>query len=244
MDSTQALRILRSDAIIFEQLFDEQSSTLSYIVGDVAGGDAVIIDPVDHQLERDLALLGKHRLTLRYTLETHAHADHITSSGLLRQRTGALAAAPFNCGVTPADMHLEEGVTLTIGSETLKVIETPGHTAGSICYLWRDAVFTGDTLFIGGCGRTDFQGGSAADLYDSITQRLFSLPETTLIYPAHDYKGNRVSTIGAEKLTNPRLAGKSRDEFIALMNGLNLPKPMMLDAAVAANRNLGLPQGG
>lgn len=230
-----------ADAIIFEQLFDEQSFTLTYIVADVATKHALIIDPVDHQIERDLAFLERHGLALRYTLETHAHADHITSAGLLRQRTGALSAAPFNCGVAPADLHLEEGAAISIGSETLKVIETPGHTAGSICYLWRDAVFTGDTLFIGSCGRTDFQGGSAGDLYDSITQKLFSLPDATLVYPGHDYKGNRVSTIGVEKRTNPRLAGKGRDEFITLMNALDLPKPTMMDIAVPANRNLGLP---
>lgn len=229
---------------IFEQLFDEQSCTLTYIVGDAGTRDAVIIDPVDHQIERDLAWLNNHGLTLRYTLETHAHADHITSAGLIRQRTGALAAAPFHCGVTPADLHLEEGVTISIGGEALKVIETPGHTAGSICYLWRDAAFTGDTLFIGGCGRTDFQGGNAGDLYDSITQKLFALPDDTRVYPGHDYKGQRVSTIGAEKRSNPRLARKSRDEFITLMNSLNLPKPTMIDIAVPANRNLGLPQGG
>jgi len=233
-----------ANANVFEQLFDEQSSTLTYILGDTAGGSGVIIDPVDHQLERDLAALRKHGLRLKYTLETHAHADHITSSGLLRQRTGALAAAPFHCGVTPADLHLEEGATISFGSETLRVIETPGHTVGSICYLWRNAVFTGDTLLIGGCGRTDFQGGSAGDLYDSITRKLFSLPDATLVYPGHDYRGNRVSTIEEEKRSNPRLAGKSRDEFIAIMAGLNLPKPKLIDVAVAANQNLGLPQGG
>ncbi|MDD5250249.1 MAG: MBL fold metallo-hydrolase [Rhodocyclaceae bacterium] len=230
-------------AIIFEQLFDERSSTLTYIVGDVASGEALIIDPVDHQIERDLAVLASRGLTLRYTVETHAHADHVTSAGLLRQRTGALAAAPFHCGVAPADLHLEEGVVISIGGETLKTIETPGHTAGSVCYLWRDAVFTGDTLFIGGCGRTDFQGGSAGDLYDSVITRLFSLPDATRVYPGHDYQGRRVSTIGVEKRTNPRFAGKSRDEFIALMNGLHLPKPALMDVAVPANRNLGLPPG-
>ena len=229
---------------LFEQLFDETSSTLTYIVGDVASSEAIIIDPVDHQIERDLAVLARHGLKLKYTLETHTHADHITSSGLLKARTGARAAAPFNCGVTPADIHLEEGAALRIGAETLRVIETPGHTAGSICCLWRDAVFTGDTLFIGGCGRTDFQGGSASELYDSITRRLFALPDATRVYPGHDYKGNRVSTIGVEKRTNPRVAGKTLEEFTALMAALNLPKPELIDIAVPANRNLGLPQGG
>jgi glyoxylase-like metal-dependent hydrolase (beta-lactamase superfamily II) len=229
---------------IFEQLFDEASSTLTYLIGDARTREAVLIDPVDTQAERDLAALARHGLALRCTVETHAHADHITSAGVLRTRTGSRAAAPFNCGIDPADLHLEDGVEISFGGERLRVIETPGHTAGSICLLWRDAVFTGDTLFIGGCGRTDFQGGSATDLYDSITLRLFALPDGTRVYPGHDYKGNRVSTIGAEKRTNPRLAGKTRDEFIALMNGLDLPRPKLIDVAVPANRLLGLPHGG
>lgn len=227
--------------MVFEQLFDEASSTLTYIIGDAVSGEAAIFDPVEEQLERDMAALQRLGLKLKYTVETHAHADHITSAGVLRQRTGAKAAAPFNCGVTPADIHLEESSTLKLGAEIIRVLETPGHTAGSVCYLWRDLVLTGDTLFIGGCGRADFQGGDAGELYDSITQKLFTLPDDTRVYPGHDYKGNRVSTIGAEKRTNPRLAGKSRTEFIALMGALNLPKPKLIDVAVPANRNLGLP---
>ncbi len=227
--------------MVFEQLFDETSSTLTYIIGDAVSGEAAIFDPVEEQLERDLAALNRLGLKLKYTVETHAHADHITSAGVLRQRTGAKAAAPFNCGVTPADIHLEESSTLKLGAEIIRVLETPGHTAGSVCYLWRDLVLTGDTLFIGGCGRADFQGGDAGELYDSITQKLFTLPDETRVYPGHDYKRNRVSTIGEQKRTNPRLAGKSRAEFIALMGALNLPKPKLIDVAVPANRNLGLP---
>lgn len=231
-------------APVFEQLFDPVSSTLTYILADGATLDAVIIDPVDTLVERDLEVLARLGLKLKCTVETHAHADHITSAGTLRARTGALAAAPFNCGIEPADLHLEEGARIQFGAETLQVIETPGHTAGSICLLWRDAVFTGDTLFIGGCGRSDFQGGSAADLFDSITQRLFTLPADTRVYPGHDYKGNRVSTIGTEVRTNSRLAGKTREEFIALMNALDLPAPKLIDVAVPANRKLGLVHGG
>ena len=227
--------------MVFEQLFDETSSTLTYIIGDAVSGEAAIFDPVEEQLERDMAALQRLGLKLKYTVETHAHADHITSAGVLRQRTGAKAAAPFNCGVTPADIHLEESSTLKLGAEVIRVLETPGHTAGSVCYVWRDLVLTGDTLFIGGCGRADFQGGDAGELYDSITQKLFTLPDETRVYPGHDYKGNRVSTIGEQKRTNPRLAGKSRAEFIALMGALNLPKPKLIDVAVPANRNLGLP---
>jgi glyoxylase-like metal-dependent hydrolase (beta-lactamase superfamily II) len=234
---------------VFEQLFDEESSTLTYILGDPVTCSAVIIDPVDHHIERDLAVLARHGLSLAYALETHAHADHITSSGLLARRTGAKTATPFHCSVTACDLRLFDGDEVRFGGERLEVLHTPGHTEGSVCYLWRgaqldqvrNAVFTGDTLFIGGCGRADFQGGNAGELYDSITDSLFTLPEETRVYPAHDYKGNRVSTIGEEKRNNPRLAGKSRDEFIALMNGLNLPKPRLIDVAVPANRNLGLP---
>jgi glyoxylase-like metal-dependent hydrolase (beta-lactamase superfamily II) len=237
---------------IFEQLFDEESSTLTYILGDPAQGAAVIIDPVDRHIERDLAELKRLGLTLAYALETHAHADHITSAGLLAQRTGAKTATPFHCGVGPSDQRLFDGDEIPFGSERLQVLHTPGHTQGSVCYLWRgaaddtvrNAVFTGDTLFIGGCGRADFQGGDPGELYDSITGTLFGLADTTRVYPGHDYKGNRVSTIATEKANNPRLAGRSRDEFIDLMNKLNLPRPKLIDVAVPANRNLGLPHGG
>lgn len=230
---------------VLEQLFDEESSTLTYVLGDPVSGEAVIIDPVDHNVERDLAVLARHGLRLVVALETHAHADHITSAGVLRQRTGARAATPFHCGAGAADLRLFEGDRVGFGKQSLLVLQTPGHTPGSVCYLWHrprgDCVFTGDTLLISGCGRTDFQGGDPGELYDSITSELFSLPDATLVYPAHDYKGQRVSTIGAEKRDNPRLAGKTRVEFIALMNALDLPKPKMMDIAVPANRNLGLP---
>jgi glyoxylase-like metal-dependent hydrolase (beta-lactamase superfamily II) len=200
---------------------------------------------VDHNVERDLAVLARHGLRLVVALETHAHADHITSAGVLRQRTGARAATPFHCGAGAADLRLFEGDRVGFGKQSLLVLQTPGHTPGSVCYLWHrprgDCVFTGDTLLISGCGRTDFQGGDPGELYDSITSELFTLPDATLVYPAHDYKGQRVSTIGAEKRDNPRLAGKTRVEFIALMNALDLPKPKMMDIAVPANRNLGLP---
>ena len=240
---------------VFEQLFDEESSTLTYILGDPVSCTAVIIDPVDRHIERDLAVLARHGLSLAYALETHAHADHITSAGLLARRTGAKTATPFHCSVRACDLRLFDGDEVRFGSERLEVLHTPGHTEGSVCYLWRgaaqeggpdrvrNAVFTGDTLFIGGCGRADFQGGDAGELYDSITGTLFKLPDETRVYPAHDYKGNRVSTIGQEKRDNPRLANKTREEFIVLMNELKLPRPKMIDVAVPANRNLGLPHG-
>lgn len=236
---------------IFEQLFDEESSTFTYILGDPVSCTAVIIDPVDRHVERDLGVLRRFGLSLAYALETHAHADHITSAGVLAQRTGAKTATPFHCGAGASDQRLFDGDEIRFGSERLEVLHTPGHTTGSVCYFWRgaredqvrNAVFTGDTLFIGGCGRADFQGGDAGELYDSITGTLFALADDTRVYPGHDYKGNRVSTIGREKAENPRLAGKSRDEFITLMNNLNLPRPKLIDIAVPANRNLGLPHG-
>ncbi len=224
------------------QLFDAVSSTFTYILAAPGSDAAVIIDPVDQHVERDLAHLERLGLRLEYILETHAHADHVTSAGRLRQLTGARAAVPSGCGIPPAEVQLQDGDVVHFGgNETIAVIHTPGHTAGSMCYAWRGNVFTGDTLLIDGCGRTDFQGGSAQALYDSITQKLFALPDATRVWPGHDYKGQSVSTIGWEKTHNARVAGRSRDDFVTLMNGLKLPQPKLIDIAVPANRNLGLP---
>lgn len=227
------------------QSFDPESSTFTYILCGPGSSDAVIIDPVDRQWQRDLQQLERLNLRLVYVLETHAHADHVTSARRLCQLTGAKAAAPSGCGIAPANVQLEDGDTLRFGdSEEIRVLHTPGHTAGSMSFIWRGNAFTGDTLLIDGCGRTDFQGGSAPALYDSVTQKLFTLPDTTLVWPAHDYKGRSASTIGWERRNNSRLADRSKDSFIELMNNLNLPKPKLLDIAVPANRNLGLPHGG
>lgn len=223
-----------------QQFFDTTSSTFTYLVADPITRDAVIIDPVDSHLDAYLLLFEREGLTLRYALETHAHADHVTSSGLLCQRTGAKAGAPVHCGILPADLQLEDGAAIHFGSEIIRAVHTPGHTAGSMSYLWRDCVFTGDALLIGGCGRTDFQSGDAGTLYDSVTGRLFTLPDATRVYPAHDYQGRSVSTIGEEKRGNPRFVGKTREEFIRLMDSLDLPKPVLIDVAVAANQRLGL----
>nr|WP_314542927.1 MBL fold metallo-hydrolase [uncultured Massilia sp.] len=223
------------------QLFDAVSSTFTYILAGPENGEAVIIDPVDQHWERDLAHIERLGLRLAYVVETHAHADHVTSAGRLRQLTGAKAAVPSGCGIPPAEVQFNDGDALRFGDgETIDVIHTPGHTAGSMCYLWRGNLFSGDTLLIGGCGRTDFQGGSAAALYDSVTSKLFALPDGTRVWPGHDYKGQSVTTIGWEKRHNARLAGKSREEFVALMAELKLPQPKMIDVAVPANRNLGL----
>lgn len=221
------------------QLFDAASSTFTYVIVDPQTRDAVIIDAVDRAFDTYSELIARERLRLRYVLETHTHADHITAAGRLRERTGAKAAAPLACGIVAADLQLEDGEELRFGGETLRALHTPGHTAGSMSFLWRDCVFTGDSLLIGGCGRTDFQSGDAGALYDSITNKLFTLPDATVVYPAHDYNGRTSSTIGRERRTNPRLAGRSRDAFIRVMAELDLPRPAFIERAVPANRRLG-----
>ena len=227
--------------MIFKQLFDTETWTYTYLIADPVSKEAAFIDPVNTHIDEYIALLESHGLQLKYTLETHVHADHITASGLLRQRLGAQTAVSHLCGAATADVQIQDGDIFTLGeSEHIKVIATPGHTRGSISFLWRDRLFTGDSLFIGGCGRTDFQGGDPGALYDCITQRLFTLPDDTLVYPGHDYQQRWVSNIMQERTTNPRLAGKSRDEFIEIMNNLNLPKPRLIDEAVPANRYCGL----
>jgi glyoxylase-like metal-dependent hydrolase (beta-lactamase superfamily II) len=226
------------------QLFDTESATMSYILNVPGTQAAVIIDPVDHNLARDLAHIERLGLKLDYVLETHAHADHVTSAGRLRQLTGAKACVPSGCGIPAAEVQLHDGDVIRFGEdETIRVLHTPGHTAGSMCYLWRGNVFTGDTLLIDGCGRTDFQSGSAGDLYDSAMDKLFKLPDATRVWPGHDYKGQSVSTIGWEKRHNARLANRSRADFIDLMAKLNLPRPKLIDMALPANQNLGLPHG-
>ncbi|MGZ8135871.1 MAG: MBL fold metallo-hydrolase [Methylococcaceae bacterium] len=227
--------------MIFKQLFDQETWTYTYLIADPFTGDAVFIDPVNTHINNYIAMLEEHGLKLKYSLETHVHADHITASGLLRQRLGAQTAVSQLCGADTADIQIQDGDIFEFADgEQIKVIATPDHTRGSISFLWRDRVFTGDSLFIGGCGRTDFQGGDPGALYDCITQRLFTLPDETLVYPGHDYQGRWVSSIVQERTTNPRLAGKTREEFIEIMNNLNLPKPRLIDEAVPANRYCGL----
>ncbi|WP_420996148.1 MBL fold metallo-hydrolase [Cupriavidus sp. 30B13] len=235
----------------FHQLFDETSSTYTYLLIDAATREALLIDPVDRQLGRDLALLAATGATLKWVVETHAHADHITSAGHVAQQTGARTAAPSGCDIRPAQMQLIDGDTLRFGAQVLRALHTPGHTAGSMSYLWEEStpagpvrrVFTGDALLIDGCGRTDFQSGDAGTLYDSLTTRLFALPADTVVYPAHDYKGRTDSTIGHERAHNSRVAGRTRAQFVEMMGQLNLPKPRLIDVAVPANRRLGLREG-
>lgn len=228
--------------MIFRQLFDTESSTYTYFLADEESREAIFIDPVGSHVEDYLKLLETHGCQLKYSLETHVHADHVTGSGLLRQRTSAQTGVNQQCGAVSADMQLQHGDSLTFGKHTIQVIATPGHTPGSTSFLISNRVFTGDALLINGCGRTDFQGGDAGAQYDGIMQRLFTLPDETLVYPGHDYNGKRVSCIGQERSINPRLAGKSREEFIHIMNSLNLPKPKLIDIAVPANRMCGIPE--
>ncbi len=222
------------------QLFDPASSTYTYVLFDQLSRDALLIDPVDEQIDRDLATLREYGLKLVWTVETHAHADHITSAGRLAELAGAKTAAPLGCGIGTAGVQLQDGDTLKFGGEVLKALHTPGHTAGSMSFLWRNHVFTGDTLLINGCGRTDFQSGSAEALYRSLTQVLFALPDDTIVWPGHDYQGRSCSSIGREKTTNARVAGKSEAEFVALMDSLQLPRPRRIDEAVPANLSSGL----
>jgi uncharacterized NAD(P)/FAD-binding protein YdhS/glyoxylase-like metal-dependent hydrolase (beta-lactamase superfamily II) len=231
--------ILQS-TLLFRQFFDPESSSYTYLIADRKTGDAVLVDPVLEQVDRDLQSLDDLGLKLRYCLETHLHADHITGAGKLRQKTGCQVIVPQNTAVTKADRSLVGGEILEVGSVIIEAIFTPGHTASHIAYLVNKThLLTGDALFIRGCGRTDFQGGDPGTLYDVVTQRLFTLPDDTLVYPAHDYKGRTVSTIGEEKRLNPRFSDRSRSQFITIMNNLKLSYPQKMNAAVPANEYCG-----
>lgn len=232
--------MIQHAGVIFKQYFDETSSTLTYLIADEMSKEAVIIDPVAEHIDFYLDALNAMALTLKYSIETHVHADHITAGGQLRERTQAKTAVSQACGATTASLQLNDGDHLHFGNQTIKVLATPGHTAGSVCYVWQNAVFTGDTLLINSCGRTDFQSGSASALFDSITEILFTLDDSTLVYPAHDYNGERVSSIAKEKAHNPRLRNKTKAEFVEMMHALNLPKPKLIDEAVPANRVCGV----
>ncbi|MEH1906444.1 FAD/NAD(P)-binding protein [Nostoc sp.] len=233
--------------LLFRQFFDPESSSYTYLIADRQTGDAVLVDPVLEQVDRDLQALDELGLKLRYCLETHLHADHITGAGQLRRKTGCQVIVPQNPAVTKADRSLVGGEILEVGSVSIEAISTPGHTASHIAYLVDNTcLLTGDALLIRGCGRTDFQGGDAGTLYDAVTQHLFTLPDETLVYPAHDYKGRTVSTIGEEKRLNPRFSDsygalryRSRSQFITIMNNLKLSYPQKMNAALPANEYCG-----
>ncbi|CCD93236.1 conserved hypothetical protein [Bradyrhizobium sp. ORS 375] len=228
--------------MIFRQLFDSVSGTYSYILASRAGGEAVIIDPVLEKVDRYCQLLRELDLRLVKAVDTHLHADHVTGLGALRDRTHCVTIMGEQTKADVVAMRVGEGDKITIEGLRLDVMYTPGHTDDSYSFLMNDRVFTGDTLLIRGTGRTDFQNGDARQQYESIFNKLLRLPDDTLVYPAHDYKGDTVSTIGEERRYNPRLQVKSVDDYVTLMANLKLPNPKMMDVAVPANMRVGLHQ--
>lgn len=228
-----------SNSMIFRQLIDFTSNTFTYIVGCEATREAIIIDPVQEHLALYLELLAQLELNLKIAHDTHTHADHITATGALANHTGCKIALAEQSKAQCHDIALASGDVLHIGDLRFKTLYTPGHTDDCSCLVMNDRVFTGDTLMIRATGRTDFQSGSASDEYHSIKDQLFALPDDTLVYPSHDYRGMTVSTIGEEKRFNPRASLDSEAEFVDVMNNLNLPKPKLIDIAVPANLQCG-----
>ncbi|ULO24404.1 MBL fold metallo-hydrolase [Methylocystis sp. SB2] len=228
--------------MIFRQLFDSVSSTYSYLLAGHRGGEALIIDPVLDKVDRYLQLMRELDVRLVKSLDTHTHADHITGSGALRDRTHCITVMGERSNADVVSMRVREGERIRIPGVELDVLYTPGHTDDSYSFMMADRVFTGDTLLIRGTGRTDFQNGDARAQYESLFGKLLNLPDSTFVYPAHDYKGDTVSTIGEERAFNPRLQVKSIDEYVALMDSLHLPNPKMMDVAVPANVHIGLHQ--
>ena len=226
--------------MIFRQMFDSISSTYTYLLASRAGGEALLIDPVFEKTDRYIRLLEELDLKLVKVVDTHVHADHITAMGALRDRTNCVTVMGEQSPVDVVSMRVSDGERVTIEGIDLTAMHTPGHTDDSYCFRMDDRVFTGDTLLIRGTGRTDFQNGDAGQQYDSLFDGVLKLPESTLVYPAHDYKGDMVSTIGEERANNPRLQVGSRAEYIELMAGLNLPNPKMMDVAVPENIRMGL----
>lgn len=231
--------------MIFRQLFDAQSSTYTYLLGCADAGDAVLIDPVFEQHERDLALIRELGLKVRYVLDTHVHADHVTAAWLMQKKTGAEIVLSARAQASGVDIEVDHGDVLAFGNCSLSVRATPGHTAGCVSYVSNSnsLAFTGDCLLIRGAGRTDFQGGSVDQMYRSIREQIFTLPDDCLVYPAHDYAGRTVSTIAEEKRFNPRIGGDARlEDFAGFMDNLGLPHPRLLDIAVPANLKSGRPE--
>ncbi len=226
--------------LIFQQLFEKESSTYTYLLGCEKTREAVLIDPVIETIERDLKLVSELGLRLIYVLDTHIHADHITAAGEIRRRTSAKTAVSEGAQVECMDLALGDGDVIRFGEFEITARKTPGHTDSCICFVMSDRVFTGDTLLIRGCGRTDFQQGSAEKLFESVHTKLFTLPPETLVYPAHDYNGLTSSTIAAEMKWNPRLGGgNSKETFVKIMSELKLANPKKIHEAVPANLGCG-----
>jgi glyoxylase-like metal-dependent hydrolase (beta-lactamase superfamily II) len=223
------------------QLFDQETWTYTYVVFDEVTREAAIIDSVKEKFERDRRYVTELGLKVKYALETHVHADHVTGAGLLRQAFGCQVGVHKDGCATCADIQVDEGSEFYLGKQKIKALHTPGHTNGDVSYVIDGAVFTGDALLIRACGRTDFQQGSSSRLYESIHEKLFSLPDNTIVYPGHDYEGFTSSTIGEEKSLNPRLGNeKPKQDFMAIMDNMNLPRPRRIDVAVPGNLACGM----
>ncbi len=234
-------------AMLFRQLFEPQSGTYTYLLADKQAGEAVLIDPVYEQVRRDAALIAEFGLKLLYTLETHVHADHVTGAWMMRHRTGSKIALSERSGANGADHLFDHGDQIKFGDRYLTVRATPGHTAGCVSYVLdtEDMAFTGDCLLIRGCGRTDFQGGDAGDMYRAIHTQIFTLPGDCLLYPGHDYRGLTVTSVAEEKAFNPRLGGQlSESDFTGYMDNLGLAHPKKMGVAVPANLKCGQPDDG
>ncbi|XP_034410034.1 persulfide dioxygenase ETHE1, mitochondrial [Cyclopterus lumpus] len=229
-------RMSLTKGLLFRQLFELETSTYTYLLADAETKEAILIDPVLETIDRDLKLIHELGLNLKVAVNTHCHADHITSTGLMKKRLVGLRSAISKFSGASADILLSEGDKITFGKHYLTVRETPGHTDGCVALVSGDqsVAFTGDALLIRGCGRTDFQQGCPEKLYKSVHQKIFTLPDQCLVYPAHDYLGQTVTTVGEERKFNPRLT-KSLEEFVKIMNNLNLPKPKKIDTSVPAN---------
>jgi glyoxylase-like metal-dependent hydrolase (beta-lactamase superfamily II) len=225
--------------MIFRQLFDHESSTYTYLLAERRGGEALLIDPVLEQTDKYVRLVDELGLRLVMAVDTHIHADHVTALGALRDHTGCATAMGEQTKAECVSVRLRDGERVRVDDLALEVLYTPGHTDDSYSLLLPDRVFTGDTLLIRGTGRTDFQNGDPAAQYDSLFGRLLWLPDDTFVYPAHDYNGMTVSTIGEERAHNPRLQVRSKQEYVELMNGLVLSSPRLMDVAVPANRACG-----
>ena len=225
--------------MIFKQVFDTKSSTYTYIIASAEGREALIIDPVLENVEDYIKILNQLNLKLVKVIDTHIHADHVTGAGKLRDKTKCVTIMGEHTPTDAVEVKVKDDEIIKLDKLNFKALYTPGHTSDSFCFLMNNYLFSGDTLLINGTGRTDFQNGNSKDAYNSIFNRLLKLPEETLLYPAHDYKGQTVSTIGKEKRSNPRLQVKNVDEYIEIMNNLNLKKPEKIDYNVENNLKLG-----
>ncbi len=226
--------------MIFKQVFDQKSSTYTYIIASAKGREALIIDPVLENVEDYIRILNQLNLKLVKVIDTHIHADHVTGAGKLRDKTKCVTIMGEHTPTDAVEVKVKDDEIIKLDNLNFKAIYTPGHTSDSFCFVMDKYLFSGDTLLINGTGRTDFQNGSSIDAYNSIFNRLLKLPDDTLLYPAHDYKGQTVSTIGKEKRSNPRLQVRNVDEYIEIMNNLDLKKPEKIDYNVSSNLKLGI----